>query len=127
VLAGLGLVILDGSPWTAFGIQALAWGAVDALIALVGLWATQRRRAQLADPAAPRRLAQEERTLRRLLWINTGLDVLYVAAGLAISLTLGSTDRRWQGHGWGIMVQGAFLFIFDLVHAQRVPATPPGI
>lgn len=125
MLVGLGLLFSGRRVWTAFGTQALAWSAVDALIALLGFWAMKRRRARLLDPLAPSHLVQEESMLRRLLWINTGLDVLYVVTGLALALTLGRTDLRWLGHGWGIVVQGAFLFAFDLVHAQSVPTTLP--
>jgi len=58
-----------------------------------------------------------------LLWINTALDVLYVAGGLILALAFGSRGMDWQGHGWGIVVQGAFLFLFDLIHAQSVPVS----
>jgi carboxylesterase len=55
------------------------------------------------------------------LWINTGLDVLYIAGGITLASILGPGNPGWLGHGWGIMVQGAFLFFFDLIHAQAVP------
>ena len=123
--AGGGVVsLLSGAPfWRGFGTQAVAWGAVDALIAALGGEMARRRRASLPDPMEPARLLREERNLRRLLLINTGLDVLYVAGGVALALTLGAGDPTWRGHGWGIVVQGAFLFAFDLFHAQRVPQT----
>jgi hypothetical protein len=35
--------------------------------------------------------------------------------------TKGKADAQWRGHGWGIFVQGKFLFWFDLYHALRVP------
>ena len=79
--------------------------------------------AGLADPTKPAHLLREERNLRRLLLINTGLDVLYVAGGVALALTLGASNPTWRGHGWGIVVQGAFLFAFDLIHVRRVPRT----
>jgi esterase/lipase len=123
VLLGLVLIAVQVPFWTGFAIQAIAWGGIDAAIAVGGLWATRRRHARLPDPIAPEPLAREEDKLRRLLWINTGLDVLYVAAGLVAVLTLGRTDTRWRGHGWGIVIQGAFLFVFDLLQAQRVPAS----
>jgi len=118
VAVGLVLIAVGDAFWRAFGIQAFAWGAIDGAIALLGRRASTRRRASLADSLSPEHLEREGRNLRRLLWINTGLDVIYVTAGVALALTLGAS---WRGHGLGIVVQGAFLFVFDLIHAQRVP------
>jgi carboxylesterase len=121
ILIGLGLMRWGDPFWSGFGLQALAWGGVDALIALLGRWASKRRRSAVPDPLAADVLDQEARKLRRLLLINTALDVLYVAGGLAMVLTLGATDAAWRGHGWGIVAQGGFLFLFDWIHAQWVP------
>jgi hypothetical protein len=120
VIAGAALLLL-GPLWRGVGIQAIAWGAIDAGIALVGGWVTRRRRAGLDDPSAPEVLAREARNLRRILQINTGLDVLYVAGGVALALTLGADNPFWRGNGRGIVVQGGFLFFFDLLHALGVP------
>ncbi|MFL7790633.1 MAG: hypothetical protein AB8I69_00715 [Anaerolineae bacterium] len=103
------------------GLQSLAWGVIDASIAIVGGWVTRRRRAGLADPSAPEVLAREARNLRRILLVNTGLDVLYVAGGVALALIVGLDNLFWRGNGWGIVVQGGFLFCFDLLHALGVP------
>ena len=57
--------------------------------------------------------------IRKILWINFGLDMLYILGGVWMILSW----RRdfWQGTGWGIVFQGAFLFLFDLYHALNVP------
>lgn len=113
----LGALLLTGAdPFLrGVGVQFVAWGAIDAVIALLGARAT-RRRAALPD-ADPGR---EVRNLRRLLWINTALDVLYVAGGWLLWQTLGRADPFWAGNGFGILVQGGFLFFFDLYHALRL-------
>jgi hypothetical protein len=124
-----------GSPfWRGFGAQAVGWGLVDAAIALLGRWVSQRRRAALTDsggdPLSPDVLERQARNLRRLLWVNTGLDVLYVAGGLALAMAgircsgpslagMRAMAVSWRGHGWGIVAQGGFLFFFDLIHARR--------
>jgi len=118
MLAGLPL-LFSGSPfWRGFGIQAELWGAFEAAVALFG---ERQARRQSALPSTQEQRAQETQRLRRLLWLNTGLDVLYVAGGLALALTLGAGDPSWRGHGWGIVTQGGFLFLFDLFHARGVP------
>ena len=120
VLVGVALLAF-GPLWQGIGLQALAWGVIDAGIALVGGWVTRRRRTGHSDPSPPGVLAREARNLRRILLINTGLDVLYVAAGIALAITLGADNPFWHGNGWGIVVQGGFLFCFDLLHALGVP------
>jgi len=120
VTAGVALLAF-GPLSQGVGLQAVAWGVIDAGIALVGGWVTRRRRARLADPSASEVLAREARNLRRILLINTGLDVLYVTGGILLALTPGTDNPFWRGNGWGIVVQGGFLFCFDLLHALGVP------
>ncbi len=119
IAAGIGLLAFGEPFWRGFGLQAVVWGAIDAAIALFGQRAAARRRAK--GPHGPEALAREARNLRRLLWINTGLDVLYVAGGLALVYTMAAQNPFAGGNGWGIIVQGGFLFFFDLLHAVAVP------
>ena len=120
-VAGLVLVVLAAGFWEGFGIQALAWGIIDGAIAGFGLWMSRRRRRSLPDSEDPQLMEAESRKLRRTLWINTGLDLLYIAGGAVLAATLGRSNPAWQGHGWGIILQGTFLLFFDLIHAQSVP------
>ena len=120
VIAGA-VLLAFGALWQGVGLQAIAWGAIDAGIALVGGWVTRRRRAGLVDPSAPEVLGREAHNLRRILLINTGLDVLYIAGGVILALTLGTQNLFWRGNGWGIVIQGGSLFFFDLFHALACP------
>jgi carboxylesterase len=128
IATGVALMALY-PPWRetfggGFGLQAVLWGAIDAGIAGFGIANTRKSinaaagQDRAAVAAAARRDAER---LKRLLWINTGLDVLYVAGGLTWALTRGATDPFAAGTGWGIVLQGAFLFLFDLLHARAVP------
>ena len=120
IAAGLGLQF-GGPFWRGVGAQAISWGLIDAGIAWFGRRSAQRRQARLPDPPTPVQITQETRNLRRLLWVNTGLDVFYMLTGLALIRTRGKTDQTWRGHGWGIILQAAFLFLFDLIHALLIP------
>lgn len=121
----VGLALLPARAfWRGVGAQAVGWGVIDAAIALVGGVMGQRSRSRLADPHAPDVLAREARNLRRLLWINAGLDVLYMLGGWLWARR--KRDAFGKGTGWGIVVQGAFLFGFDLYHALRVPRDGQG-
>ena len=94
--------VLSTSPRTrGFGRQTAAWGAVDGAIALVGA----RRRAA-HGPTDPARL-------RRVLLLNAGLDVGYLAAGAALL-----RRARRRGDGAAVLVQGAFLLVLDTTAAR---------
>jgi carboxylesterase len=117
----IGILLLPARAfWRGFGAQAAGWGLIDAGIALAGVLFGNRRRAQMPDSHAPAVLAKEAHSLRRLLWINAGLDVLYVLGGWLWARRK-RHDAFGRGTGWGIVVQGAFLLAFDVYHALRVP------
>lgn len=86
-----------------FGRQTAAWGAVDGLIAYGG----SRKRARIG-PADPNRL-------RKVLLLNVGLDVGYLAAGGWLV-----RRTRWRGDGWAVLVQGAFLLVLDAAAADAL-------
>ncbi|AWR86068.1 DUF6992 family protein [Meiothermus taiwanensis] len=87
--------------WRAFWFMNGVWALVNAAIAYAG-WLG-------AEP--------EPDGLRRLIWINAGLDVLYVAAGLVLWTRPGPMHK---GFGLAIAIQGLFLFFFDLLHALQI-------
>ena len=118
VLLGTALLAFaDGATARAFGLQCLVWGAIDGGIALAGAIALRRAHARGAVDD-PQEAPGERRRLRRLLWINAGLDVGYVAAGLLLVALWRTPDGL--GHGLGVLVQGGFLLVFDAVHARRL-------
>jgi len=50
--------------------------------------------------------------------VNAGLDVGYMAFGLylrELSLNNSGNAARWKGYGNSILLQGGFLFVFDVV------------
>ena len=102
------------------GVQFSAWGLIDAIIAVFGDRTAKQRAAQLPDPLAKEIVDHESHKLYKILLANTGLDVGYMLGGSALALTKGKNDPGWRGHGIGIIIQGAFLFIFDLVHMMLI-------
>jgi hypothetical protein len=102
------------------GLQALTWGAIDAALALLGRRSARRKaqRAQQGDLGSAA-IAGEIRTFRRILLINSALDVGYVLGGLWLLRTAGERQSR-QGMGLGIIVQGLFLLIYDALLARDV-------
>ncbi len=86
-----------------FGRQTAAWGAVDGAIAYVGA-----RKHKAKGPTDPRRL-------RRVLLLNAGLDVGYLAAGARLV-----RSARWRGDGLAVLVQGGFLLVLDTTAARSL-------
>jgi len=74
------------------GQQFTAWGFVDALIAIFGARAAQKRADQLPDPQSLEITVSESHKLRNILWVNTCLEVGYIAAGSILTLTKGKTN-----------------------------------
>lgn len=121
-LAGVALML--GAPMTpqparrrGLASQFMGWAVINIGIAVFGSLATNRRRASLSGPDAPEVTAREARNLSRLLWINAGLDVLYMIGGARL---LRNARPMLSGVGEGIIYQGLFLLIFDVIHALRV-------
>lgn len=102
------------------GSQSVGWGVINSAIGLVGLIVSHRRRAAMPDPDAPEVVEKEAGNLRRLLAINVGLDALYVIGG---SRMLNNLDVYRRGIGIGIMIQGAALFVWDMLLLIFFPST----
>lgn len=93
-----------------FGIQTMAWGAVDVALALTGL-----QRLALRDLAGATRLD-------RFLWLNMGLDLGYVMVGVTLLVFGWRLTRRMGlvGAGLAVIVQGSALALLDLVLAAQI-------
>lgn len=117
----LGLLMsARGKYGRGLGSQFMGWAAVNLGIAFLGNAAARQRNADYENPAAPEIREKETANLRRLLWLNAGLDVFYILGGRWwASRDTGDGERR--GQGVGVMIQGAFLLVFDIVHALTLP------
>ena len=111
VLAGTLLAVRGSSPARrAFGQQTAGWGAIDVAIAGAGA----------LNSSVP-----TSKSLSKLLWINAGLDVLYIAAGAHVAVRRPRFGRRITadqaiGHGTAVVVQGAALLVLDTAHARMI-------
>jgi hypothetical protein len=113
---GAALMVIEADDPFLFwgGLQHLLWGATNVVIGSASVYKANHTR-----PSAIEDVAVRARRMRRVLWINAGLDVLYVASA---SLLWGLSERREvQGSGAAILVQGGFLLAFDISAACTVP------
>ncbi len=125
---GVGLAVGRGGDALRRGVgeQYAGWGVVNAIIAIVGRRGAGRRRSR-PEGNTPEAIAAEKRMLARLLWLNTGLDVLYVLGGRRVMRGRGAGDTHWRGRGLGIVLQGGFLFFFDLLNALALRRVDQGL
>ncbi len=103
--AFVGLYARPREAWRHFWFMSGLWAAVDAAIVWYGMVAAPPSNADLVT----------------LLRVNSGLDVLYVLAGVVL-LTRGTPQMT--GFGWAVVVQGLFLLALDVAFWLR--AAPPG-
>lgn len=93
-----------------FAVQTALWGLIDVAIAAVAF-----QRLALRDYNGAARYD-------RLLWLNLGLDVGYLAVGATLALTGWLAGRRLGpvGAGVGVAVQGAALIALDVVVLAQI-------
>lgn len=97
--------LFSPNPFTrAFGMQQLAWGAIDGGIAWYGHRQLHQVDLKLRSPD------EERKRFRKLLLVNTLLDVGYIGLGWYL---MRHSNAKWHGHGAGIIAQGSFLLLFD--------------
>lgn len=105
------------------------WNSVNLVLGVVGLINATRARKRPIDLTAGR--LQSHRSQLAFI-INAGLDVLYVSTG-AVLWKLGPTAQnpalpdRLVGYGQALVLQGAFLFAFDVGMAAAHQLLPDGV
>lgn len=113
----LGLSLFPGRSGSDryFHIMNAGWNAVNLGIATFGYLAATK-----ADPSSfdLYQTFAENRKIQHLLLFNAGLDIGYMVGGAWLierSKNVEKNQDRLKGFGQSILLQGAFLFAFDLV------------
>ena len=91
------------------------WNAVNLGIAGFGVYSALNANPSLMSSLEM--LAEHKKT-ENIYLINAGIDVLYVAGGYYLTrLALSKPQKHdlYRGYGKSVMLQGAFLFVFDLI------------
>lgn len=97
----------------AFHQMNVMWNAVNLGLAVPGYL---RARNTKAVQSLSQTLSEQQKT-ERIFLFNTGLDVAYITAGFLLrSMALNNQAKTDQlnGFGTGLILQGSFLFAFDL-------------
>lgn len=110
-------LLRENGVWYGIGTQAVGWGLINIGIAVFGRISTRRRINGLDNPLDDSVMEQERRSLHRILLINTPLNLLYMWGGYRLACSeRARQDSVMRGNGWGIVIQGALLFVIDLTH-----------
>jgi D-alanyl-lipoteichoic acid acyltransferase DltB (MBOAT superfamily) len=90
------------------------WNTVNAGIATAGYLSVVN-----AEPGLSQQdLLLEYNNFSKILLLNTGLDLAYIGAGLYLkerSKNITKHKHRFKGYGNSLILQGGFLFFFDLI------------
>ena len=88
------------------------WNLVNLGLAGVGVYAAVSGEAEGLSLAES---MNEQQKMEKILLFNAGLDIGYILGGLyMIERSKRSDSQRLKGFGQSVVLQGAFLFIFDL-------------
>lgn len=125
VLGGWGLANLAYSGVAVFNAEGenkafhqmnIGWGAINMALAGFGYFGTRNAQTDLSTYESIKQLE----TSKRIFLFNAGLDLAYIAGGAylnELSKNTSDPERANQAAGFGksVMIQGGFLFGFDLV------------
>ena len=93
----------------------IGWNTINLLLAGTGIWTAMHTDPANFDLA---QTLKAHHSIKSLLIFNAGLDIGYMATGLFL-LERGRRPEanalRWKGWGQSLILQGGFLFVFDLL------------
>lgn len=119
LIGGIGRSRLSGEK-AYFHEMSMIWNVVNVIIAGAGYYFTAK-----ADlPADGMALLADQVFFQKTLLFNSGLDLAYIVGGFYLverSKNTVNKPERLKGYGKSVILQGVFLFIFDVVlHTTHV-------
>jgi hypothetical protein len=120
ILAGMYWLHDEDSFLKGVGSQFVGWGLIDGIIALIGSRSATVDEESYKNGEISKITHQEKtRGFERLLWLNAILDIGYILGGGWLIRRFPEQAQR-RGMGWGIIFQGAFLLVWDVILACLV-------
>lgn len=107
------LLAASSTQHRAFHQMNLGWNTVNLAIAGYGVYQAQQGLANNEWPV----VIAEQYQMEKILLFNAGLDLAYMAGGFWMRQKALNSEKadQWRGFGNAVIMNGAFLFAFDLV------------
>lgn len=113
IVSGIGWATVPSGEAHYFHQMNVLWNTVNIGLAVPGYLKAKKANSSLSFAETIRTQHKTE----KIFLINTGLDIGYVAGGLllrsAAKTNIGKRDQ-FNGFGNSLLMQGGFLFVFDL-------------
>ncbi len=113
IVFGLWVGFIKPGQHASFFQMNVYWNLVNLFLALMGIWQSRSSGLDLSLWQT----WQEQSYLEKLLLLNIGLDTMYIIAGLLLKEKGKQNNRKsqvWSGFGNALILQGAFLLLFDI-------------
>jgi hypothetical protein len=113
VFSGIGWTTVPKSEAYYFHQMNVLWNTVNLGLAIPGYFKAKNDNRSLTLNETKK----IQRKTQNIFLINTGLDVVYISSGFLLRNSAQSNlsqKDRFNGFGNGLILQGGFLFIFDL-------------
>jgi hypothetical protein len=110
---GIGWAVTEKGEAQYFHQMNVLWNTVNVGLALPGYLKAKRANPELS---LAQTIAEQHRN-EKIFLFNAGLDLMYISAGVILrSEAKTNLERRDQFNGFGnsLLLQGGFLFLFDL-------------
>jgi hypothetical protein len=114
IASGIGWATVPTGEAHYFHQMNVMWNTVNIGLAIPGYLKAKKANSSISFSETIRTQHQTE----KIFLINTGLDIGYMAGGLLLrssAKTNMSKKDQFNGYGNSLLMQGGFLFVFDLV------------
>lgn len=112
LVSGIAMMNTQGSTYR-FHQMNVFWNVVNMSIAAGGYFGLP----STDQVPSLTNTVNEYYNFNKILLLNAGLDIAYIAGGFYLKEKAKNSDKRkalYKGYGNSVILQGAFLFVFDL-------------
>ena len=113
IVSGIGWATVPDGEARYFHQMNVLWNTVNLGLAIPGYLKAKKE----VSPHTLAETMQLQRKTENIFLVNTGLDVLYVSSGFLLRNLADKNvvkKDQYNGFGNGMIMQGGFLFLFDL-------------
>lgn len=113
VVSGIGWNQAKSTESTYFHQMNVMWNLVNIGLAIPGYVKANKASSDLSFDES----RHEQKKTEKIFFINTCLDVAYISSGWLLlnrSKEMEPVQERFSGYGKSLLLQGGFLFLFDL-------------